>query len=96
VQHAVKTGSAAGLGVYLKGCADGMAEASRRRPGVVCVQGSGELVMETASAGRAAHSALDGSGGAGAARVFYEVIAGSQGMVLLGSLEVPRRVVEKG
>ena len=98
VLHAVKTDQLLVDGVYLKG---GQKTGWHKHPDAdrvyLCVQGGGELVMETVSAGNELRIALAPGAVALAPRgVFYDLMAGPQGMVCSAISKFPVRVVEKG
>ena len=98
VQHAVKTDQLLVSGVYLKGMQrTGWQKHPDADRAYVCVQGSGELVLETASVGNELRIALSPGAVALAPRgVFCDLIAGPQGMVCSALSKFPVRVVEKG
>ena len=98
VLHAVKTDQLLVAGMYLKGSQKtGWQKHPDADRAYVCVQGSGELVLETASAGNELRIALSPGAVALAPRgVFYDLIAGPQGMVCSALSKFPVRVVEKG
>jgi quercetin dioxygenase-like cupin family protein len=96
--HAVKTDQLLVDGVYLK---TGQKTGWHKHPDTdcayVCVQGSGELVMETIAAGNELRIPLAPGAVALAPRgVFYDLIAGPQGLVCSALSRFPVRVVEKG
>ena len=96
--HAVKTDQLLVDGVYLK---PGQGTGWHKHPDAdcayVCVQGGGELVLETASVGNELRIPLAPGAVALAPRsVFYDLIAGPQGMVCSSLSKFPVRVVEKG
>ena len=98
VLHAVKTDQLLIEGVYLKG---GQKTGWRKHPDAdrayVCVQGGGELVLETTAAGNELRIPLGPGAVALAPRgVFYDLIAGGGGMVCAAQSKFPVRVVEKG
>ncbi|MGE5049191.1 MAG: hypothetical protein ACM3PC_11515 [Deltaproteobacteria bacterium] len=98
VLHAVKTDQLLVDGVYLKGT---QKTGWRKHPDAdrayVCVQGSGELVLETAAAGNELRIALAPGAVALAPRgVFHDLIGGPAGMVCSALSKFPVRVVEKG
>jgi len=96
--HAVKTDQLLVDGVYLKaGQKTGWHKHLDTDCAYVCVQGSGELVMETIAAGNELRIPLAPGAVALAPRgVFYDLIAGPQGMVCSALSRFPVRVVEKG
>jgi quercetin dioxygenase-like cupin family protein len=98
VLHAVKTDQLLIDGVYLK---------PRQRMGwhklpdadraFLCVQGSGELVLETTAAGNELRIPLSPGAVALAPRgVFFDLVGGAEGMVCSAVSKFPVRVVEKG
>ena len=98
VLHAVKTDQLLVDGVYLKPAQKtGWHKHPDADRAFVCVQGSGELVLETAAAGNELRIALVPGAVALAPRgVFHDLIAGPQGMVCSALSRFPVRVVEKG
>ena len=98
VQHAVKTDQLLVDGVYLKPAQKtGWHKHPDADRAFVCVQGSGELVLETASAGNELRIPLAPGAVALAPRgVFHDVIGGPKGMVCSALSRFPVRVVEKG
>ncbi len=98
VLHAVKTDQLLVDGVYLKG---GQAVGWKKNPDAdrayLCVQGSGELVLETVAAGNELRIPLVPGAVALAPRgVFHDLIGGPKGMVCSAVSRFPVRVVEKG
>ena len=98
VLHAVKTDQLLIDGMYLKG---GQKTGWHKHPDAdrafVCVQGSGELVLETVSAGNELRIPLQPGAVALAPRgVFHDLVAGQSGMVCSALSKFPVRVVEKG
>lgn len=98
VTHAVKTDQLLVEGVYLK---PAQKTGWRKHPDAdrayLCVQGSGELVLETVSAGNELRIPLAPGAVALAPRgVFHDVLAGPGGMVCSALSKFPVRVVEKG
>jgi quercetin dioxygenase-like cupin family protein len=96
--HAVKTDQLLVDGVYLK---PGQKTGWHKHPDTdcayVCIQGSGELVLETVAAGNELRIPLGPGAVALAPRaVFYDLIAGPQGLVCSSLSKFPVRVVEKG
>ena len=96
--HAVKTDQLLIEGMYLKGA---QKTGWRKHPDAdrayVCVQGGGELVLETSAAGNELRIPLGPGAVALAPRgVFHDLIAGPQGMVCSALSRFPVRVVEKG
>ena len=98
VLHAVKTDQLLVDGVYLKpGQHTGWHKHPDADRAFVCVQGSGELVLETISAGNELRIPLaNGSVVLAPRGVFHDVVAGPQGMVCSALSKFPVRVVEKG
>jgi oxalate decarboxylase/phosphoglucose isomerase-like protein (cupin superfamily) len=98
VLHAVKTDQLLVDGVYLKpGQKTGWHKHPDADRAYLCVQGSGELVLETVSAGNELRIPLGLGAVALAPRgVFYDLIAGPGGMVCSALSRFPVRVVEKG
>ena len=96
--HAVKTDQLLIEGMYLKGA---QKTGWRKHPDAdrayVCVQGGGELVLETSAAGNELRIPLGPGAVALAPRgVFHDLIAGPSGMVCAAQSRFPVRVVEKG
>ena len=98
VLHAVKTDQLLVDGVYLKpGQRTGWHKHPDADRAFVCVQGTGELVLETVAAGNELRIPLSLGAVALAPRaVFHDVVAGPQGMVCSALSKFPVRVVEKG
>ena len=98
VVHAVKTDQLLVDGVYLKPMQKtGWHKHPDADRAFVCVQGSGELVLETAAAGNELRIPLAPGAVALAPRgVFHDLIAGAEGMVCSALSKFPVRVVEKG
>ncbi len=98
VVHAVKTDQLLVDGVYLKaGQHIGWKKQLDADRAFVCIQGQGELVLETAAAGNELRIPLALGAVALAPRgVFHDLIAGAQGMVCSALSRFPVRVVEKG
>lgn len=98
VLHAVKTDQLLVDGVYLKPAQKtGWHKHPDADRAFVCVQGTGELVLETASAGNELRIPLAAGAVALAPRgVFHDLIAGPQGMVCSALSRFPVRVVERG
>ena len=98
VLHAVKTDQLLVDGVYLKPAQKtGWHKHPDADRAFVCVQGSGELVLETVAAGNELRLPLVPGAVALAPReVFHDLIAGPQGMVCSALSKFPVRVVEKG
>jgi quercetin dioxygenase-like cupin family protein len=98
VLHAVKTDQLLVDGMYLKAA---QKTGWRKHPDAdrayVCVQGGGELVLETAAAGNELRIPLGPGAVALAPRgTFHDLIAGPAGMVCSALSRFPVRVVEKG
>jgi quercetin dioxygenase-like cupin family protein len=98
VLHAVKTDQLLVDGVYLK---PAQKTGWRKHPDAdrayICVQGAGELVLETEAAGNELRIPLAPGAVALAPRgVFHDVIAGAGGMVCSALSKFPVRMVEKG
>jgi quercetin dioxygenase-like cupin family protein len=98
VVHAVKTDQLLVEGIYQKA---GQKTGWRKHPDAdrayLCVQGSGDLVLETTAAGNELRIALVPGAVALAPRgVFHDLVAGPQGMVCSAHSRYPVRVVEKG
>lgn len=96
--HVVKTDQLLIEGMYLK---REQKTGWRKHPDAdrafVCVQGGGELVLETSAAGNELRIPLTPGAVALAPRgAFYDLIAGSSGMVCAAQSRFPVRVVEKG
>ena len=98
VLHAVKTDQLLVDGVYLKpGQKTGWRKIPDADRAYVCVQGGGELVLETAAAGNELRIPLAPGAVALAPRgTFHDLIAGPGGMVCSALSRFPVRVVEKG
>jgi quercetin dioxygenase-like cupin family protein len=98
VLHAVKTDQLLVDGVYLKpGQKTGWHKHPDADRAYLCVQGSGELVLETVAAGNELRIPLGPGAVALAPRgVFYDLIAGPDGMVCSALSRFPVRVVERG
>lgn len=98
VLHAVKTDQLLVDGVYLKpGQTTGWHKHPDADRAYLCVQGSGELVLETVSAGNELRIPLGLGAVALAPRgVFYDLVAGPGGMVCSALSRFPVQVVEKG
>ena len=98
VLHAVKTDQLLIDGVYLK---PGQRMGWRKNPdsdrAFVCVQGQGELLLETTAAGNELRIPLSSGAVALAPRgVFHELVGGPGGMVCSALSRFPVRVVERG
>ena len=98
VLHAVKTDQLLVDGMYLK---PGQKTGWKKNPDAdrafVCVQGGGELVLETVAAGNELRIPLGPGAVALVPRgVFHDLIGGPQGMVCSALSKFPVRVVEKG
>jgi hypothetical protein len=98
VVHALKTDQILVDGVYLKPQqACGWRKQLDADRAFVCIQGDGELVLETAAAGGELRIPLSVGAVALAPRgVFHDVVAGPRGMVLSALSKFPVRVAEKG
>jgi quercetin dioxygenase-like cupin family protein len=98
VLHAVKTDQLVVDGVYLKpGQKTGWKKYPEGDRAFICVQGSGELILETIAAGNELRIPLGPGAVALAPRgVFHDLLAGSDGMVCSALSKFPVRVVEKG
>ena len=96
--HAVKTDQLLVEGVYLKpGQRTGWRKIADADRAFVCVQGQGELVLETEAVGRELRIALAAGAVALAPRaIFHDLVAGPGGMVCSALSRFPVRVVEKG
>lgn len=96
--HAVKTDQLLVDGVYLRPLQKtGWRKSPDADRAYLCVQGSGELVLETASAGNELRIPLSPGAVALAPRgVFHDLIGGAQGMVCSALSRFPVRIVEKG
>jgi quercetin dioxygenase-like cupin family protein len=98
VLHAIKTDQLLVDGVYLK---PGQKIGWKKHPDAdrafLCVQGSGELVLETIAAGNELRIPLGPGAVALAPRgVFHDLLAGPGGMVCSALSRFPVRVVERG
>ena len=98
VLHAVKTDQLLVDGIYLKPAQKtGWHKHPDADRAFVCVQGTGELVLETIAAGNELRIPLSLGAVALAPRgVFFDLIAGSAGMVCSALSKFPVRVIEKG
>jgi quercetin dioxygenase-like cupin family protein len=98
VLHAVKTDQLLVDGVYLKALQKtGWHKHPDADRAFVCIQGAGELVLETAAAGNELRIPLGPGSVALVPRgVFHDLIASAQGMVCSSLSKFPVRVVEKG
>ena len=96
--HALKTDQLLVDGLYLKpGQRTGWHKQPDADRAFVCVQGTGELVLETIAVGNELRIPLAAGAVALAPRgVFHEVVAGAQGMVCSALSKFPVRVIEKG
>jgi quercetin dioxygenase-like cupin family protein len=96
--HVVKTDQLLVDGLYLKpGQRTGWKKIADADRAFVCVQGQGELVLETAAAGNELRIPLATGAVALAPRAtFHDLIAGPGGMVCSALSRFPVRVVEKG
>lgn len=98
VVHAVKTDQVQVDGVYLL---PGQRTGWRKQPDAdrafLCVEGQGELVLETSAAGGELRIPLSAGAVALAPRgVFHDLVAGTARMVCSALSKFPVRVVEKG
>lgn len=98
VLNALKTDQLLVDGVYLKpGQSTGWGKSPDADKAWVCVQGSGDLVLETAAAGNELRIALSPGAVVLAPRGgFHRVTAGAQGMVCSTISKFPFRVIERG
>src|SRR5438105_4134038 len=98
VVHAVKTDQLLIDGIYLKpGQRMGWRKQLDADRAFVCLQGQGDLVLETTAAGGELRIPLAIGAVALAPRgVFHELIAGTGGMVLSAVSKFPVRIAEKG
>ena len=96
--HAVKTDQLLVDGVYLKpGQRTGWKKIADADRAFLCVQGEGELVLETTAAVNELRIPLATGAVALAPRaVFHDLVAGPGGMVCSALSRFPVRVVEKG
>lgn len=97
VQHAVKTDQVLVEAVYMKpGQRTGWHKPDADRA-FVCVQGTGELVLESLQAGNEQRLPIAVGGVALAPRgVFYDLVAGPQGLICSALSKFPVRIIEKG
>ena len=98
VVHAVKTDQLVVDGLYLKSLQRmGWRKQIDTDRAFVCVQGTGELVLETAAAGNELRIPLAIGAVALAPRgVFHDLVAGTGGLVCSALSKFPVRIVEKG
>jgi quercetin dioxygenase-like cupin family protein len=98
VLHAVKTDQLLVDGLYLKaGQRIGFHKNPDADRAFVCVQGQGDLLLETSAAGNELRIPLSPGAVALAPRgVFHDLIAGPGGMVCSALSRFPVRVVERG
>ncbi len=98
ITHAVKTDQLLVDGVFLKGGqSTGWSKSPDADKAYVCVQGGGDLVLETAAAGNELRVPLTVGAVVLAPRgVFHRVTAGASGMVCSALSKFPVRVIEKG
>ena len=98
VLHAVKTDQLLIDGLYLKpGQRLGWRKVPESDRAFLCVQGQGELVLETVAAGNELRIPLALGAVALAPRgVFHDLVAGPGGMVCSALSKFPVRIVEKG
>jgi hypothetical protein len=96
--HVVKTDQLLVDALYLKpGQRTGWRKIADADRAFVCVQGEGELVLETAAAGNELRIPLATGAVALAPRaVFHDLVAGPGGLVCSALSRFPVRVVEKG
>jgi quercetin dioxygenase-like cupin family protein len=96
--HVVKTDQLLIDALYLKpGQRTGWRKIADADRAFVCVQGEGELVLETAAAGNELRIPLATGAVALAPRaVFHDLVAGPGGLVCSALSRFPVRVVEKG
>jgi quercetin dioxygenase-like cupin family protein len=96
--HAVKTDQLLVDGLYLKpGQRTGWTKIADADRAFLCVQGEGELVLETTAAGNELRIPLATGAVALAPRaIFHDLVAGPGGMVCSLLSRFPVRVVEKG
>ncbi|HKC60913.1 MAG TPA: hypothetical protein VKB92_12570 [Myxococcales bacterium] len=98
ILHAVKTDQLLVDGLYLKpGQRTGWRKIADADRAFLCVQGEGELVLETTAAGNELRIPLATGAVALAPRaIFHDLVAGPGGMVCSLLSRFPVRVVEKG
>ena len=98
ILHAVKTDQLLVDGMYLKpGQRTGWRKISNEDRAFVCIQGQGELVLETSAVGNELRIPLAAGAVALAPRgIFHDLLAGPEGMVCSALSRFPVRVVEKG
>jgi quercetin dioxygenase-like cupin family protein len=98
VLHAVKTDQLVIDGLYMKaGQTTGWSKNPDADRAILCVSGSGELVLETAAAGNELRISLTPGAVVLAPRgTFHQVVGGSQGMVASIISKFPVRVIERG
>lgn len=96
--HAVKTDQLLVDGVYLKpGQRTGWKKIADADRAFLCVQGAGELVLETAAVGNELRIPLAMGAVALAPRaIFHDLVAGPGGMVCSALSRFPVRLIEKG
>jgi quercetin dioxygenase-like cupin family protein len=96
--HAIKTDQLLVDGLYFKaGQSTGWSKSPDADQAFLCVQGAGELVLETAAAGNELRVPLGNGAIALAPRgVFHQLVAGSQGMICAAFTRFPHRSLEKG
>ena len=96
--HAVKTDQLLVDGVYLKpGQRTGWRKIADADRAFLCVQGAGELVLETAAVGNELRIPMATGAVALAPRaIFHDLVAGPGGMVCSALSRFPVRVIEKG
>jgi quercetin dioxygenase-like cupin family protein len=98
ILHALKTDQLLVDGLYLKpGQRLGWHKVADADRAFLCVQGQGELVLETIAAGNELRIPLGLGAVALAPRgVFHDLVAGAGGMVCSAISKFPVRIVEKG
>jgi quercetin dioxygenase-like cupin family protein len=98
VLHAVKTDQLLVDGLYLKpGQRTGWKKIDGSDRAYLCVQGQGELVLETVAAGNQLRIALAPGAVALAPRgTFHDLVAGAGGLVCSALSRFPVRIEEKG
>lgn len=98
ITHAVKTDQLSVDGVYLKpNQRTGWTKNPDGDRVYICLQGTGELVLETAAAGNELRIAMSPGAVALAPRgTFHELVGGPTGMVSSATSKFPVRVIERG
>ena len=96
--HVIKTDQLVIDAHYLKaGQTTGWGKSPDTDQAFLCLQGQGELVLETAAIGNELRIPLGLGAIALAPRgVFHQLVAGSQGMICSAITRFPHRVIEKG